>query len=173
MYSAGLFPVNVAGAVTVFVLFHHGVTELFHDRNVQTTVFTNQWWHFFPNDEAVVTDNENGPVFIKEVQETTEVIVGLTIYVYDAILIFFFVGVLPWFEGFTQVPKLVPCAVNVVQVAEHYFIATGFCQVVQAVCLPFAVVIPRWNEYVTNEVCFFPTDERYRRNRTTFFTISW
>ena len=102
LYSAGLFPVNVAGAVAVFVLFHHGVTELFHDRNVQTTVFTNQWWHFFPNDEAVVTDNENGPVFIKEVQETTEVIVGLTIYVYDAILYSFS---LVCFHGSRVLPK--------------------------------------------------------------------
>ena len=67
--GAGLFPVNFCGVVAVFVLLHDGVAELFHDRNVEAAVFTDQRWNVFANDEAVVRNDENGPVFVEIVQE--------------------------------------------------------------------------------------------------------
>lgn len=159
--STGLFPVNVAGRVAVFVLNHNGVAQFFHNRNVEAAVFANHWRNFFANDEAVVTHDENGPVFFEVMEETAEVVVGLTIGVNDEFLIFFFVGVFPWFKGFAHVPKLVTSAVYVVKVGEDNIIVALISNVVQAICLPLAVKVPRWNKYIANEVCFFATDKAY------------
>lgn len=82
------FPVNFMEFIAIFIIFDVSVAEFFHNTKVNASVIAEVWRLVFRANLTVVRNNENSPAFINEMQEATDIVVGLFVDAFHQCCVF-------------------------------------------------------------------------------------
>ena len=141
-----LGPVDFTYFFALRIFFQHRIAQFFHHADIAAKGIAYHWrMLFFGNDQSVVRYDKNGPAFVQEMEEFTDITVCLFVNHFNSVQIFSII-ITQLSASFGHIPEIMPLRVHIVTMGEDHLILLLLNQMIQGFSLPFSIMIPRTDD---------------------------